>query len=106
MDEGSGDIGLSAALEALRQELDEAWAAGAGERIRFQVSDITLVVQVVARRQTQGGGKLRWWILEAGAEQTRGKEMTQTLTLKLTPAMGDQAVASSPQATGQREADR
>jgi hypothetical protein len=94
-DQGSSDVGLSSAIEALRQELDAALSAGGREGIRFRVSDVTLTLQVVARRETKGGGKLRWWVLEAGGEQARGKETTQTLTLKLTPLLPDAADASS-----------
>jgi hypothetical protein len=36
---GEAGVGLASALEALRQELDAAWVAGADARIRFGVSD-------------------------------------------------------------------
>jgi hypothetical protein len=95
MDEAAG-IGLSSALEALRQELCEAWVAGADARIRFRVSDVTLVVEVVARRETTTGGKLRWWLFEAAADRTHGSEMTHTLTLQLTPQIRDHAGGYGP----------
>ncbi|MGO9961458.1 MAG: trypco2 family protein [Solirubrobacteraceae bacterium] len=85
-----GFIGLSAALEVLRTELDEAWTAGEGKRVRFRVSELNLTVQVVARHELQGGGKLRWYVLEAGASATSSNETMQTLVLTLTPGVYDE----------------
>jgi hypothetical protein len=89
MDELLGVVDLSSALEALREELEEAWEASQGRRVRFRVSDVTLTVQAVARREKQAGGKLRWWLLEAGAEGKAARETTQTLVLALTPGLYD-----------------
>ena len=89
-DEGSV-VGLAKALEALRQELDDAWreSQGRGKRVRFRASQITLTVQAVARTEKKTGGKLRWWVVEAGADRTTGREATQTLELTLTPQLFD-----------------
>jgi hypothetical protein len=84
-----GFLSLSTALEALRQELQTAWEAGEGQRVRFRVGEVSLTVQAVASRERKGGGKLRWWLLEAGAEAQRGSETTQTLTLALSPSVYD-----------------
>lgn len=85
----SGLMGLSAALEGLREELESTWEKGAGKAIRFRVSEVTLTVEAVARRDVQGGGKIRWWLIEAGGDVTAGKETTQTLVLRLTPGLYD-----------------
>jgi Trypsin-co-occurring domain 2 len=84
-------VGLSSALEALREELDDAWQASQGKRVRFRASAITLTVQAVARADTKGGGKLRWWVIEAGADHSTGSEVTHTLELKLKPQLYDEA---------------
>jgi hypothetical protein len=85
----SGLMGLSAALEGLREELQSAWEKGAGRAIRFRVGEVTLTLEAVARRDTQGGGKIRWWLIEAGGDVKAGKETTQTLVLTLTPGLYD-----------------
>jgi hypothetical protein len=87
---GSGEVGLASALEALREELEEAWLKSRSSRVRFRASEITLTVQTVARRDREGGGRLRWWVLEAGAEVKTGLEQTQTMTLTLTPQLYDE----------------
>ena len=82
-------LGLSGALDGLREELESAWEKGAGKAIRFRVSEVTLTLQAVARRAVEGGGKVRWWLIEAGGGVTAGTEATQTLTLTLTPGRYD-----------------
>ena len=89
MTEPSNLMGLSAALEGLREELETAWEQGAGKALRFRVSNVTLTLEAVARRETEGSGKIRWWLIEAGGGVTAGKEMTQTLMLTLTPGVYD-----------------
>ena len=95
MEESPG-VGLASALEALREELESAWDAGQGRRVRFRASEVTLTVETVARRDRDGSGKIRWWLVEAGAAVKSGQERTQTLTLTLTPLMYDEAGRSGP----------
>lgn len=58
-DDRQGFVGLAAALEVLREELEDAWLAGHGKRVRFRVSQLTVTIQAVARREREGGAKLR-----------------------------------------------
>jgi hypothetical protein len=67
--------------------LEGAWLASKGRTVRFRVSEVTLTVQAVARREKEAGGKLRWWLIEAGAEGRAARESTQTLVLTLTPGV-------------------
>ena len=90
-------VGLASALDALRAELDQAWQASRRQRVRFRASEITLTVQAVARKETGGSGKLRWWVVEAGAEHSAGSELTHTLVLTLTPQLyGDDDTVIGP----------
>jgi hypothetical protein len=89
-------LGLSAALEGLREELESAWQQGAGKPIRFRVSEVALTLEAVARRDVEGGGKIRWWLIEAGGGVTAGKETTQTLVLTLTPHLYDAQGEAGP----------
>ncbi len=89
MTNSSGLLGLSTALEALREELESVWERGAGKTLRFRVNAVTLTLEAVARREAEGSGKIRWWLIEAGGGVTAGKETTQTLVLTLTPGLYD-----------------
>jgi hypothetical protein len=96
MDEGEGFVGLSSALEVLRAELEAAWEAGQGKRVRFRVSDLTVTMQVVARREREAGGKVRWYVLEGGGGAKSSGETTQSLMLTLTPGFYDESGNPSP----------
>ena len=89
-------VGLAAALEGLREDLETAWVEGADRAVRFRVSEVTLTLEAVARREAEGGGKVRWWVVEAGGGGKVGTEATQTLVLKLTPGIYDEQGQSGP----------
>ena len=91
-----GVVELSSALEGLRSELEQAWAESRERRVRFRVSDVTLTVEAVARKEKEVGGKLRWWLIEAGAGGKAAAETTQTLVLTLTPSLYDDAGEAGP----------
>ena len=89
-DGGAGFVGLASALEVLRSELEEAWKAGKGKRVRFRVSEVAVTLQAVARREREGSGKLRWYVVEAGGGAKSSGEATQTLELTLMPGLYDE----------------
>jgi hypothetical protein len=82
-------VGVSAALEALRQELEHTLLSSQSERLRFGVPQVRLTMNVVARTDTTGGGKLRWFMVEGSAERSKGREASQTLELTVTPQLFD-----------------
>jgi Trypsin-co-occurring domain 2 len=94
-DEGH-ELGIASAIEGLRGELQEAWESSKGKPVRFRVSDVTLTVQTVARREGGVSGKVRWYLVEAGADGRVARESTQTLVLTLTPALYDETDTAGP----------
>jgi Trypsin-co-occurring domain 2 len=96
MADGNASVELSVALESLREELEEAWVQGKGHPIRFQVAQVTLTVQATARRENKMGGKLRWWLVEAGGEHGSARENIQTLVLELSPQFCDEEGKAGP----------
>jgi hypothetical protein len=94
---GGGEmIGLAAALEGLRSELELALEAGQGRQVGFGVPELTVTLETVAQRERGGGGKVRWWVVEGGAEAKATSGMKQTLVLKLTPSLRGEDGASGP----------
>jgi hypothetical protein len=75
-------VGLAAALEGLRDDLETAWAKGADRPIRFQVSEVTLTLEAVARHEAEGGGKVRWWVVEGGGGMKRSTDTSQDTSLE------------------------
>lgn len=98
-----GGVQLATALESLREELEAAYEHGRNRRIRFRIDEVTLTVQVVARREKEGSGKLRWWLVEAGGQVSSGSERTQTLVVTLQPGVYDGDAEPSPLAVQGKE---
>jgi Trypsin-co-occurring domain 2 len=105
MGEESRLIGLSTALEGLRDELERAWRASADKNIRFRVGEVTLTVEAVARREAGGEAKIRWWLVEAGGSAKTGSETTQTLVLTLSPQLYGEDKVAGPLDVGDPQAD-
>ena len=76
-------IGLVETIEALRSELREAVASARGQDVQFPVGSVDLEFQVGVTREAHGGGKLRFWVLELGAEGGYDRESLQKLTIHL-----------------------
>lgn len=84
-----GDHGISVAkaIEALRSELESALAAGGDRPVQFGLGDITLTMSVTVGETLEANGKLRWWLVEAGAGAASSSSSTQTLVLTLRPQL-------------------
>ncbi len=86
-DDDEDRLAVSAAIESLRAELEQAWTNGQGHPVQFGVDEISLTLTVEAIGKRAGGGKIRWYVVEAGREVSRENSTTQTLELKLKPAL-------------------
>jgi len=88
-----GFLDLADAIHGLRAELEKAiderdWG---GSRLRFRLKPIQLTLQAVAKREGGAEGKVRWYVIEAGANASLASEVTQTLQLELEPLEIDTA---------------
>lgn len=79
---------LADVVKDLRSELYAAMAAGDDEPLQFELGDITLELNVAVTREGGVGAKLRFWVVELGADGKKSNEATQKITLKLTPRLG------------------
>ncbi|MFD7107081.1 trypco2 family protein [Streptomyces celluloflavus] len=79
-------IELSEMIQQLRQELSAALADGDGQLVRFELGPVEIEATVEVGREAGGNGKVRFWLVDAGAEgratQTRGQRITLTLQPK------------------------
>jgi hypothetical protein len=78
-------IELREAIATLRQELDAARSVGAGERVQFAVGTIDLEFTVQVGREGGAGAKVRFWVVEAGAEGKLSSSSTQVVKIRLEP---------------------
>jgi hypothetical protein len=92
MTEENGDpgwVGLTEAIEALRDALVAAWWDGQQQRVRFKVEPVELTMQVGVTRAGTGSAGIRWHVLALGGERSREAVSTQTLKLRLAPVLFD-----------------
>ena len=87
---GRGELVLSTALEALRNELEAAWQTSEGRRVRFRASEVTLTLETAIRSDKEASTGFRWYVLHAGGGIKSGAESTQTVVLTLIPGLYDE----------------
>lgn len=82
-------IELASVIRDLRSELERAVAAGVDQALRFELGPVELEVSLVVERSDGAGGRVRFWVAEAGGEHKRDLTGTQRITLSLTPRLAD-----------------
>jgi len=83
-------VELAAVIQQLRGELSEAMRAGQDEDLRFELGPVQLELTVSVERAVEPGGKVRFWVLELGAEGSRSNASTQRIQLTLEPRLASQ----------------
>ncbi|GAA0385083.1 trypco2 family protein [Streptomyces luteireticuli] len=78
-------IELAEAVEAIRTGLTGAATAGEGQDLGFDVGEITMEFGIEMRKDLHGSGRVRAWVVEAGADASRGSSRTHKVTFTLTP---------------------
>jgi hypothetical protein len=80
-----GGLELASVLRQLRAELDEAMGEAEGERLRFELGPVEMSLTVTVSREAAPGAKIRFWVIEAGADAKVSREAAQDIKLVLTP---------------------
>lgn len=78
-------IELASVIRQLRADLNEALADAEGERLRFELGPVEMSLAVTVGREASPGAKIRFWVIEAGADARRSREAAQEIKLVLTP---------------------
>jgi hypothetical protein len=78
-------VELAAVIRQLRTELNDALTHAEGERLRFQLGPVEMSLTVTVSQETAPGAKVRFWVIEAGAEARYSREAVQDIKLVLTP---------------------
>ena len=76
---------LASVLRQLRSELNEALDGAQGERLRFELGPVEVSLTVTVGREAAPGAKIRFWVIEAGADAKVSREAIQDIKLTLTP---------------------
>lgn len=80
-----GGVELASVIRQLRAELNEALADAQGERLRFELGPVQVSLTVTIGREATPGAKVRFWVIEAGADARVSREAAQEIRLVLTP---------------------
>ncbi|WP_198668626.1 trypco2 family protein [Streptomyces triticisoli] len=78
-------IELAELIEELRRELTAARIAAQGEDLYFEVGPVELEAAVVVERSATAGGKIRFWVVETGADGRLADSVTHRVKLTLDP---------------------
>ena len=102
---GVAGVELASVVRQLRAELNEALADAEGERLRFQVGPVELSLTMTVGREASPSAKIRFWVIEAGADAKLSREAVQEIKLVLTPVdtqapVGPDGNAPAPQIMG------
>jgi len=79
----SGTVELAAVIGQLREELAQAARAGVGEEFRFEVGPIELELTVAVTKEAGPTAKVRFWVVELGADARLNSTNTQRIKLTL-----------------------
>lgn len=96
-------VELADLIGQLRSELTEAMRAGENEELRFELGPVELELTVAVTREAKPGAKVKFWVVELGAEATVGSATTQTIKLQLDPRR--RGTTGRPEISGREVAD-
>ncbi|MGW3950817.1 trypco2 family protein [Streptomyces sp. NPDC004752] len=80
-------IELASVIRDLREELQQAIVAAEGETLRFELGTMELELSVALERTGHAGAKVRFWVVESGADATMNTTSTQLVKLTLQPTL-------------------
>ncbi len=82
-------IALKDSIAALRAELIESIVAAQGEKLRFEVGEVTMEFQVEVEQSVDGKGGIRFWVVEMGAGTASKDKAIHKVTVPLKPVRAD-----------------
>ncbi|MFF5403681.1 MULTISPECIES: trypco2 family protein [Streptomyces] len=80
-------IELAEMIRELSQQLDAALTQGPTGAVRFELGPVEIEADVVVGRKGGASGKVRFWVVEAGADGRLETSRTQRIRLTLHPKL-------------------
>jgi hypothetical protein len=96
-------IELADVVRNLRIELYRAITGGEKERLQFELGMIELELSVSVEQADGMHGKVRFWVVDLGADLSNKNVSTQTLKLALTPTLAVSGQRTTPRVSGRPE---
>jgi len=85
------EILLADAIDELRNQLKTAAERKDENGLLFVVEEADIELKVVATKSAEGGAKVKWLVIEIGAQGTFTAETSHTVKLKLSPVVKSNA---------------
>lgn len=102
----SGTVELATVIGQLREELGKAARAGAGEEFQFEVGPIELELTVAVSKEAGPNAKVKFWVVELGADahlsSTNTQKIKLTLDLRRAGEPDRRPLISGPSGDGER----
>ncbi len=87
-------VELAELIEQLRSELTSAMHSGDGADVQFEVGPVELELTIQVEKAATPGAKIRFWVVEAGADVKSGSTTTSRIKLVLDPRRTGKAPGS------------
>lgn len=78
-------VELSEVIAELRAELSAAMHAGDGEELRFELGPVELELTLAVSKDAGPSAKVKFWVVEMGADAKLSTQSTQRISLSLEP---------------------
>jgi hypothetical protein len=98
-------VELAQVIGQLRRELSAAMREGEGEDLRFELGPVELELTVAVSREAGPNAKVRFWVIELGADGKVASQATQRITLTLDPrrrGVEGKPLIAGPEQAGER----
>lgn len=95
-------VELAQVIGQLRRELSAAMREGEGEDLRFELGSVELELTVAVSKEAGPNAKVRFWVIELGAEGKIASQASQRITLTLDPRR--RGIAGKPLISGSEQA--
>ncbi|MFF8726289.1 trypco2 family protein [Streptomyces sp. NPDC015171] len=94
-------IELTTVIKDLREELEQAVTAGVGKALRFELGTIELEVSLALEKKAGTSGKVRFWVVDLGADGSVSSNAVQRVKLSLSPTLDVAGVRTSAFVSGE-----
>jgi hypothetical protein len=84
-------VELSELVRQLRVQLTEAMQAAPDSEVRFELGPVELELSMAVQQDATAGAKIRFWVVEMGADALSSSQTTQHIKLTLTPQLRGRA---------------
>jgi hypothetical protein len=96
-------VELAELIGQLRAELTAAMHAGDNADLRFELGPVELELTLAVDKEAKPGAKIRFWVVEMGADVKAASSTTQRIKLSLDPRRsGHRPLISGDEELGER----